>query len=139
MSNRDFKEGIVAGAKPFGDKLDQLADVVEEVAEDLREGVEDFNNVKDIVNIVLDDFSAQDKKRIYDLDQITDISSLEDDEKEFLVASHIAQTQKSAREQYIFELPEPMPPQVKDRQMPPFHRSLRKQSVWKNRSDHGRI
>ena len=25
MSTKDFKEGMAAGAKPFGDKLDQLA------------------------------------------------------------------------------------------------------------------
>ncbi len=100
MSNKDYKEGMVAGAKPFGDKLDQLADVVEEVAEDLREGVEDFNNVKGIVNIVLDDLSTQEKKRIYDLDESTDVSVLEDDEKEFLVAvlAELANTISSVTE-----------------------------------------
>ena len=78
MSTKDFKEGMVAGAKPFGDKLDQLATVSENALTDIREGVEGVNAV---VNVVLDDLSAQEKKRIYDLDEATGISSLEDDEK----------------------------------------------------------
>ena len=83
MSTKDFKEGMVAGAKPFGDKLDQLATVSESALTDIKEGVEGVNAV---VNVVLDDLSAQEKKRIYDLDEATGISSLEDDEKAFLVA-----------------------------------------------------
>ena len=83
MSNKDFKEGMVAGAKPFGDKLDQLAKVSENAVSDIKEGLD---GVTQVVNIVLDDLSAQEKKRIYDLDEATDISALEYDEKEFLVA-----------------------------------------------------
>ena len=83
MSNKDFKEGMVAGAKPFGDKLDQLANVSESAVSDIKEGLD---GVTQVVNVVLDDLSAQEKKRIYDLDEATDISMLEDDEKEFLVA-----------------------------------------------------
>lgn len=83
MSTKDFKQGMVAGAKPFGDKLDQLANVSEKAVSDIQEGIDGVNEV---VNVVLDDLSAQEKKRIYDLDEATDISNLEDDEKEFLVA-----------------------------------------------------
>ena len=83
MSTKDFKEGMVAGAKPFGDKLDQLANVSESAVSDIKEGLDGVNEV---VNIVLDDLSAQEKKKIFDLDQTTDISTLDDDEKEFLVA-----------------------------------------------------
>ena len=90
MSTKDFKEGMVAGAKPFGDKLDQLADVSESAVLDIKEGLGEVNEV---VNILIDDaekhdgiLSAYEKKRIYDLDQATDISALEDNEKEFLVA-----------------------------------------------------
>lgn len=83
MSIKDYKEGMVAGAKPFGDKLDQLANVSESAVSDIKEGLDGVNEV---VNIVLDDLSAQEKKKIYDLDQATDISTLDDDEKEFLVA-----------------------------------------------------
>lgn len=83
MSTKDFKQGMVAGAKPFGDKLDQLANVSESAVSDIQEGLD---GVTEVVNIVLDDLSAQEKKRIYDLDEATDISVLEDDEKEFLVA-----------------------------------------------------
>ena len=103
MSTKDFKQGMVAGAKPFGDKLDQLANVSESAVNDIQEGLD---GVTEVVNIVLDDLSAQEKKRIYDLDQITDISSLEDDEKEFLVAvltelantiSYVSDLQKKQR------------------------------------------
>lgn len=83
MSTKDFKQGMVAGAKPFGDKLDQLANVSESAVSDIQEGLD---GVTEVVNIVLDDLSAQEKKHIYDLDEATDISVLEDDEKEFLVA-----------------------------------------------------
>ena len=83
MSTKDFKQGMVAGAKPFGDKLDQLATVSEAGVADIKEGLD---NVAGIVSTVLDDLSIQEKKKIYDLDEATDISLLEDDEKEFLVA-----------------------------------------------------
>lgn len=83
MSNKDFQKGMVAGAKPFGDKLDQLADVSEQGVSDIKAGLDGITGV---VNAVLDDLSVQEKKRIYDLDEATDIFSLEDDEKEFLVA-----------------------------------------------------
>ena len=83
MSTKDFKQGMVAGAKPFGDKLDQLANVSESAVSDIQEGLD---GVTEAVGVVLDDLSAQEKKRIYDLDQATDVSALEDDEKEFLVA-----------------------------------------------------
>lgn len=91
MSTKDFKQGMVAGAKPFGDKLDQLANVSESAVSDIQEGLD---GVTEVVNVVVNDLSAQEKKRIYDLDQATDISSLEDDEKEFLVAvlSELAST-----------------------------------------------
>lgn len=83
MSSKDFKEGMIAGAKPFGDKLDQLANVSESAVSNIKKGLD---GVTQVVNVVLDDLSAQEKKRIYDLDKATDISMLEDDEKEFLVA-----------------------------------------------------
>ena len=83
MSTKDFKQGMVAGAKPFGDKLDQLADASERGVSDIKEGIEGVENV---VGAILDDLSAQEKKHIYDLDEATDISSLEDEEQEFLVA-----------------------------------------------------
>lgn len=83
MASKDYKEGMVAGAKPFDDKLDQLANVSESAVSNLKEGLD---GVTEVVNVVLDDLSAQEKKRIYDLDQTTDIYSLEDDEQEFLVA-----------------------------------------------------
>lgn len=83
MSTKDFKAGMVAGAKPFGDKLDQLANVSESAVMEIKEGQQSTN---EIVGIVLDNLSAQEKKRIYDLDETMDVSSLDDDEKEFLIA-----------------------------------------------------
>lgn len=106
MSTKDFKEDMVAGAKPFGDKLDQLANVSETAVSDIKEGLDGVNEV---VNIVLDDLSAQEKKKIYDLDQTTDISTLDDDEKEFLVAvlAEIANTVQDVadlQKQYILSV-----------------------------------
>ena len=83
MSTKDFKAGMVAGAKPFGDKLDQLANISESAVMEIREGQQ---GTDEIIGIVLDNLSAQEKKRIYDLDETMDVSSLDDDEKEFLVA-----------------------------------------------------
>ena len=90
MSTKDFKQGMVAGAKPFGDKLDQLANVSESAVSDLKEGLD---GIADVTYALIDDveshdstLSAYEKKRIYDLDDATDISALEDDEKEFLIA-----------------------------------------------------
>lgn len=84
MSTKDFKQGMVAGAKPFGDKLDQLANVSESAVSDIQEGLD---GVTEVVNVVLDDLSVQEKKRIYDLDETTDISHLDADESEFLIAA----------------------------------------------------
>ena len=83
MSTKDFKQGMVAGAKPFGDKLDQLANVSESAVNDYKESFED---VSEVVYTLLGDMSAQERKRVYDLDETMDISALDDDEKEFLVA-----------------------------------------------------
>lgn len=89
MSKKDFKQGMVAGAKPFGDKLDQLANVSESAVGDLQEALSD---VTEVAYTLVDDveshdsiLSAYEKKRIYDLDDATDVSALDDDEKEFLV------------------------------------------------------
>ena len=45
MSNKDYKEGMVAGAKPFGDKLDQLANVSESATSDIKEGLDSVKSV----------------------------------------------------------------------------------------------
>lgn len=90
MSTKDFKEGMIAGAKPFGDKLDQLADIVESVVPELQVGID---GIATVTNALIDDvenhdniLSAYERKRIYDLDSVMDVSSLDDEEKEFLVA-----------------------------------------------------
>ena len=83
MSVKDFKAGMAAGAKPFGDKLDQLATANESGLSDITEGVD---GIRAVVDTLLDDLSAQEKKKLYDLDEAMDLSVLEDDEQEFLVA-----------------------------------------------------
>lgn len=83
MSVKDFKAGMAAGAKPFGDKLDQLATANESGLNDITEGVD---GIRAVVDTLLDDLSVQEKKKLYDLDEAMDLSVLEDDEQEFLVA-----------------------------------------------------
>ena len=83
MSTKDFKQGMVAGAKPFGDKLEQLANVSEKAVSDITEGID---GVSDVVNCILDDLSIQEKKNIYDLDTPSGIAELEQSEKEYLLA-----------------------------------------------------
>lgn len=83
MSTKDFKKGMVAGAKPFGDKLDQLANVSEKAVTDIAEGI---GGVSDVVNCILDDLSIQEKKSIYDLDTPSGIAELDQSEKEYLLA-----------------------------------------------------
>lgn len=83
MSKKDFKQGMVAGAKPFGDKLDQLANVSEKAVTDIKEGIDGVNTV---VNCILDDLSIREKKDVYDLDTPSGISELDPTEKEYLLA-----------------------------------------------------
>lgn len=83
MSTKDFKQGMVAGAKPFGDKLDQLANVSECAVSDINAGIAGVNSV---VNCILDDLSIQEKKAVYDLDTPQGITELDQTEKEYLLS-----------------------------------------------------
>lgn len=83
VSTKDFKQGMVAGAKPFGDKLDQLANISEKAVADITEGI---NGVGGVVNCILDDLTIQEKKNIYDLDTPQGIAEMEQTEKEYLLA-----------------------------------------------------
>ena len=83
MSTKDFKQGMVAGAKPFGDKLDQLANVSEKAVADITEGID---GVSSVVNCILDDLTVEEKKNIYDLDTPQGIAEMEQTEKEYLLA-----------------------------------------------------
>lgn len=83
MSTKDFKAGMVAGAKPFGDKLDQLANVSEKAVGNINEGIDGINTV---VNCILDDLSVQEKKNIYDLDTPQGITDLDETEKEYIMS-----------------------------------------------------
>lgn len=103
MSTKDFKQGMVAGAKPFGDKLEQLADASEKAVGNIQEGI---GGVKDVVDAILDDLSVQEKKKIYDLDTPTGIAELEPEEKEYLLAVlfTIAEAQNEVTEYQRFYL-----------------------------------
>lgn len=103
MSTKDFKQGMVAGAKPFGDKLEQLAGASERGVRDIQEGI---GGVKDVVDAILDDLSVQEKKKIYDLDTPTGIAELEPEEKEYLLAVlfTIAEAQNEVTEYQRFYL-----------------------------------
>lgn len=83
MSSKDFRQGMVAGAKPFGDKLDLLANVSERAVADISEGID---SVSGVVNCILDDLTIQEKKSIYDLDTPHGIAEMDQAEKEYLLA-----------------------------------------------------
>jgi hypothetical protein len=83
MSSKDFKKGIEAGAKPFEDKFKQHSEALTRVADKTETGIE---SVRGVMNAVIDDMTALEKKRLYDLNTQFDIKTLEDEEKELLLA-----------------------------------------------------
>jgi hypothetical protein len=95
MSIKDFKKGIEAGAKPFEDKFKQHAEAITRVSDKLEAGMD---KVTGVVEAVIDDMSVIEKKRLYDLNTQYDLQSLEDYEKELLVAGLFTLAKGTANE-----------------------------------------
>lgn len=81
MPRKSFEAGMVAGAKPFEEKFRMQADAFEKVGARLDSRLDEISGVMDVM---MDDLSAQERKRVYDLNTVVDISELDDTEKEFL-------------------------------------------------------
>lgn len=82
---RDIKIAEMVG-KPIGEKMESLAEVVRSDGEKIRSEYKgQIDGVKKIVDVMLEDLSAREKKDIYDLNTLIDIASLEHTESRFLV------------------------------------------------------
>ncbi|MGY0373026.1 hypothetical protein [Clostridium sp. JNZ J1-5] len=82
--NDKFKEGMIAGAKPFEEKFRKQEEAIERVGKDLSNKLDEINTVTDVI---IDELSAKQKKELYDLNTKFDISTLLSiDEKDFLAS-----------------------------------------------------
>lgn len=81
MPRKSFEAGMEAGAKPFEEKFQKQADAFEKVGARLDSRLDEISGVMDVM---MDDLSAQERKRVYDLNTVVDISELDDTEKEYL-------------------------------------------------------
>lgn len=100
MPRKSFEAGMEDGAKPFEEKFKKQADAIEKVGARLDSRLDEISGVMDVM---MDDLSAQERKRVYDLNTVVDISELDDTEKEYLCSilyalanlnSQLAQLQK---------------------------------------------
>ena len=103
MSREGFTKGMAAGAAPFEEKYNQLADATERVGAQVNARLDD---ISDVQKVILDDLSSREKKELYDLNTLVDIKELEPTEKEFLMAvlytlSNMTEEVTSEQQAYI--------------------------------------
>lgn len=80
-----FEAGMIAGAKPFEEKFNKVADSVERIGKQLSA---DINEIGDIQKALIDIMEEKDKKELFDLNSIPDVKKvLDKTEQEYLVAS----------------------------------------------------
>ena len=79
MGRKDFQKGMVAGAKPFEEKFRRQGEAIDRVSRKLNERLDAIDEVTDAI---LDDLSVMEKKRLYDLNTVVNISELDETEKE---------------------------------------------------------
>ena len=85
--SKAYKEGMAAGAAPFEEKFNKQAEAVEKISKNINSKLDGLNGIMDVV---LDEMSAQERKKIYDLNTIVDISKLDNAEKGFLCSAVFA-------------------------------------------------
>ena len=83
MSNKSFKAGMIAGAKPLEEKFQKQASAFDRVGDRL-DGHLDV--IEDKVDIVIDDSLARERKEIFGLNTLFDINSMDDTEKILVVS-----------------------------------------------------
>lgn len=83
MPRKSFEAGMEAGAKPFEEKFRKQADAIEKVGSRIDSRLDEISNVMDVM---IEDLSAQERKRVYDLNTVVDISELDKTEKDYLCA-----------------------------------------------------
>lgn len=82
-NNKKYKEGMKAGAAPFEKIFEDQSKQTKESMDAINANVDSIHAV---VDVVLDDLVAQEKKRVYNLDTDYDILTLDQDEREFVIA-----------------------------------------------------
>ena len=81
MPRKTFEAGMAAGARPFEEKFQKQAEAVIDIGDRINQSLD---RLECIMDVVLDDLSAQERKRIYDLNTMVDIAQLDTTEKEYL-------------------------------------------------------
>lgn len=83
MARKDFNKGMEAGAKPFEEKFKKQEQAFKNSTSEINRKIDGINDVTDEI---IKDLNSIEKKRLYDLNTIVDISELGNDEKELLIA-----------------------------------------------------
>lgn len=83
MARKDFNKGMEAGAKPFKEKFKKQEEAFKNSTSEINRKIDGINDVTDEI---IKDLNSIEKKRLYDLNTIVDISELGNDEKELLIA-----------------------------------------------------
>lgn len=81
MPRKSFEAGMEAGAKPFEEKFQKQADAIERVGSRIDSRLDEISSV---IDVMIEDLSAQERKRVYDLNTVVDISELDKTEKDYL-------------------------------------------------------
>lgn len=81
MSKKDFMRGVETASKANEAFMRKQAAATEALGKRI---VQKIDAQGEIIDVVLDELSAQEKKRIYDLNTVVDISDLDETEKEYL-------------------------------------------------------
>lgn len=83
MSSEDFNKGMEAGAKPFEEKFRLQNEAIDRVSKNINSRLDGIDSINDVI---IDDLTSMEKKRLYDLNTVVDINELDSTEKEFLIA-----------------------------------------------------
>lgn len=81
MNKKDFIRGVEASTKANEAFMRKQAAATEELGKRIVQKIDDQGK---IIDVVLDELSAQEKKRVYDLNTVVNISDLDETEKEYL-------------------------------------------------------
>lgn len=83
-SKNKFKEGMIEGAKPFEEKFRNQENTIKDVGREIKENLD---SISDIQDVLINELSSKQKKEVYDLNTLYDVSEkLNHNEKEFLAA-----------------------------------------------------
>lgn len=85
MREKDFQKGMIAGARPFEDKFQQLSQDTRRIGDGIHQKLE---GLSDIMDVALDEISDMQKQQLYQLTTPFDLKEdLDESEKELLAAA----------------------------------------------------